>query len=155
MVEIKQAETPAEIETARELFREYEKLLDLDLCFQGFAAELAGLPGGYAEPDGRLLLASVDGKAAGCIALRKLAEGVCEMKRLFVRPAFRGLSLGKMLIARLIAEAAAAGYKKMRLDTYPPKMQKAVRLYQAHGFREIPPYHHNPNQRMLFLELIL
>ncbi|MDQ3799392.1 MAG: GNAT family N-acetyltransferase [Acidobacteriota bacterium] len=152
-IEIIQAETPAQIEQARVLFREYEAWLGLNLCFQNFAEELAGLPGRYAAPSGRLFLALADGeKPAGCIALRKLEEGVCEMKRLFVREDFRGRKIGDILIEKLIEEARAIGYRKMRLDTYPPKMAKAVRLYEAHGFREIPPYYHNPFGETLYME---
>jgi len=152
MIQIIQAETPEQIEEARGLFREYEAWLGLDLCFQGFEEELANLPGKYNLPDGRLFLASVDEKTAGCIALRKLEEGVCEMKRLYVRDEFRGLGLGKTLIEKLIAEAREAGYKKMRLDTLPDKMAKAVSLYESHGFRQIAPYYHNPYGQTFFME---
>jgi len=155
MITIKQAETAEQIEEIRRLFREYEKWLGLDLCFQGFEAELAGLPGKYAPPPGRLFLASVDGKTAGCVALRKLEEGICEMKRLYVRDKFRGHSLGKKLIEKLIAEARLIGYKKMRLDTLPDKMTKAVKLYESHGFRQISPYYHNPYGETFFMELDL
>jgi GNAT superfamily N-acetyltransferase len=155
MLKILQAETPEQIEEARRLFREYEAWLGLDLCFQGFEEELANLPGKYKQPDGRLFLASVDEKTASCIALRKLEEGVCEMKRLYVRDEFRGLGLGKTLIEKLIAEARLAGYKKMRLDTLPDKMAKAVKLYESHGFRQIAPYYHNPYGETFFMELDL
>ena len=150
-----QAETPEQIETARQLFREYEAWLGMDLCFQGFEDELRNLPGKYAKPDGRLLLALVDDRAAGCIALRSLGDGVCEMKRLFVRDDFRGHGLGLLLVEKVIAEARDAGYSKMRLDTFPPKMGKAVKLYESHGFREIAPYYDNPHSGVLFLELDL
>jgi putative acetyltransferase len=152
MIQIIQAETPEQIEDARKLFREYEAWLGLDLCFQGFEEELANLPGKYAKPDGRLFLASVDERTAGCIALRKLEEEICEMKRLYVRDEFRGLGLGKTLIEKLIAEARRAGYKKMRLDTLPDKMAKAVKLYESHGFRQIAPYYHNPHGQTFFME---
>jgi GNAT superfamily N-acetyltransferase len=155
MTKILQAETEAEIDAARELFREYEAWLGLDLCFQGFEGELATLPGKYAQPDGRLLLAYTDNKLAGCIALRKLEEGVCEMKRLFVRDEFRGSRIGVALIERLIADAREVGYSKVRLDTYPPKMGKAVSLYASHGFVEIEPYYENPYPGVLFMELAL
>lgn len=154
-IEIIQAETPEQIEQARTLFREYETWFGMNLCFQNFDEEVAGLPGKYAKPDGRLFLAFVDEKLAGCIALRKLEDGVCEMKRLFVRSDFRGQKLGNILIEKLIAEAASIGYEKMRLDTFPPKMGKAVQLYESHGFREIPPYYHNPYGEVLYLELKL
>lgn len=151
-IEIIQAETPEQIEQARGLFREYETWFGMNLCFQNFDEEVAGLPGKYAAPSGRLWLAFSDEKLAGCIALRKLEDGVCEMKRLFVRDGFRGQKLGNILIEKLIEEAASIGYEKMRLDTFPPKMGKAVELYESHGFREIPPYYHNPYGEALYME---
>ena len=155
MIDIFQAETENQIEHARGLFREYETWLGLDLCFQGFEDELRNLPGRYSPPDGRLLLASVDENLAGCIALRKLDEGICEMKRLYLRDDFRGIGLGNAMIEKLIAEALVIGYRKMRLDTYPPKMGKAVKLYESHGFAAIPPYCDNPHEGVLFMELDL
>ena len=155
MLRIVQAETVDQIAQTRELFREYEAWLGLDLCFQGFEAELAGLPGKYALPDGRLLLAYQDEQLAGCIALRKLENDVCEMKRLFVRNHFRGARIGTQLIERLIADAHEIGYAKMRLDTYPAKMGKAVRLYESHGFHPVEPYYENPHDGVLFMELNL
>lgn len=155
MITIINVETPEQIDDARKLFREYESWLNLDLCFQGFEEELANLPQKYAMPEGRLFLALIDEKAAGCIALRKLEDGICEMKRLFVREGFRGSGLGKDLIEKLIAEAGFIGYKKLRLDTYPPKMAKAVKLYESHGFVEIPPYYQNPHSATLFMELLI
>ena len=155
MPEITQAETAEQIEDARLLFREYEAWLDLDLCFQGFEAELANLPGKYALPYGRLLLAYQDEKPAGCIALKKLTNNICEMKRLFVRNDFRGLKVGVQLIEKLITDAREIGYEKMRLDTYPAKMGKAVSLYESHGFRTIEPYYDNPHEGVLFMELEL
>ncbi len=149
------AETNEQIEQARTLFREYESWLGLKLCFQNFDEEVATLPGKYAEPGGRLLLAYADEKLAGCIALRKIEEGICEMKRLFVREDFRGRKIGNALIEKLIEEAGLIGYKKMRLDTYLPKMPKAFALYESHGFREIPAYYHNPYGETLFMELVL
>ncbi len=155
MLTITQAETDEQIAEIRELFREYEAWLGLDLCFQGFEAELASLPGKYAMPSGRLYIAYVDGRPAGCIALRPLGSGVCEMKRLFVRAGFRGHKLGMRLVRKLIEEARSAGYSKMRLDTFPPKMGKAVSLYQSHGFEQIPAYYDNPHPDVLFMELAL
>lgn len=154
-IEIRLAKSDSDIASARELFREYEKWLGLDLCFQGFEDELKNLPGKYAPPSGRLYLAYSDGDLAGCIALRSLGDNVCEMKRLFVRGEFRGQRIGLQLIERLIGDARTIGYERMRLDTFPPKMGKAVQLYEAYGFREIPPYYDNPNEGVLFLELIL
>lgn len=155
MLEIIEAKTTNEIDRARSLFREYEAWLDLDLCFQGFEAELAGLPGKYAPPDGRLFLAYLNEKLAGCIALRKLKDGICEMKRLFVRDEFRGHKIGVQLIEKLIADAREIGYKRMRLDTYPAKMGKAVSLYESHGFHSIEPYYDNPHEGVVFMELSL
>lgn len=153
--EIVVATTPEQIEIARAMFREYEKWLDLSLCFQGFEEELANLPGKYAaENDGRLWLAYVGDEPVGCVALRKL-EGVGEMKRLYLRESARGKGIGVALIETLIATAKEIGYEKLRLDTYPPKMAKAVGLYESHGFREIPPYYENPNAETLFMELEL
>lgn len=155
MLTIVQAETDTMIAEARILFREYEAWLGLDLCFQGFEAELAGLPGKYSAPAGRLFLASVDGDVAGCAAFRKLEHGACEMKRLFVRERFRGRKVGHMLIERLIVDARETGYKRIRLDTYPPKMGKAVSLYQSYGFRIIKPYYNNPHAGVMFMEFVL
>ncbi len=149
------AETREDIETARALFREYEAWLGLDLCFQGFEEELRSLPGKYAPPDGRLYIAMVDGEPAGSIAMRKLEDGICEMKRLYLRQNARGRGLGNAMIERLIADARATGYGRMRLDTYPAKMGKAVGLYESHGFRPIGPYYPNPHAETLFMELDL
>lgn len=155
MISIFQAETANHLENARQLFREYEVWLGLDLCFQGFEDELRDLPGRYSGPDGRLFLALVDENLAGCIALRKLEDNICEMKRLYVRKDFRGLGIGKSLIEKLIADARTIRYSKMRLDTYPPKMGKAVSLYESHGFSVIQPYYDNPHESVLFMELDL
>jgi putative acetyltransferase len=155
MLTIAQAETEAQINEARSLFREYEAALGLDLCFQGFEEELAKLPGKYAKPCGRLLLAFSDERVAGCIAMRKLEEGICEMKRLFVRDEFRGQKVGVQLIEKLIEKARKEKYKRMRLDTFPAKMEKAVQLYESYGFRSIGPYYDNPNEGVLFMELNL
>jgi GNAT superfamily N-acetyltransferase len=155
MINIKQAEIDREIEQVRTLFREYESWLALDLCFQNFEAELKNLPGAYAAPEGRLLLAEADGESAGCVALRGIESGVCEMKRLFVRDDFRGLGLGKLLIERLIKEASAIGYRKMRLDTLPDRMPRAVKLYEFYGFRAIEPYYETPHSETLFMEKFL
>ena len=155
MLTILQAELDEQISETKTLFREYEAWLGMDLCFQGFEAELAALPGKYSMPDGRLYLAYSDDKLAGCIALRKLESGICEMKRLFVRDGFRGERIGLHLIEKVIADAREIGYQKMRLDTYPPKMGKAVKLYESHGFAEIPPYYDNSHGDVLFMELAI
>ncbi len=146
------AKDTEQIELARTLFREYEAWLGLDLCFQGFEAELAALPGKYAAPTGRLYLAYLENNLAGCIALRDLGEGFCEMKRLFVRDRFRGERIGVMLIDKIIADASLIGYKALRLDTYPAKMGKAVGLYESRGFTSIEPYYQNPFDGVLFME---
>lgn len=155
MKRIFQAETVTQIEFARRLFREYEAWLGLDLCFQGFEDELKNLPGQYAPPEGRLFLADFKKELAGCIALKKLDEGVCEMKRLYLRQNAREAGLGNLLIERLLEEARAIGYSKMRLDTYPSKMAKAVKLYKSHGFKEIQAYYSNPHTGVLFMEMHL
>ena len=152
MIEIIQAETPDTISQSRILFREYEVWLGLKLCFQNFEEEVAELPGKYSAPEGRLFLALTNRKPTGCIALRKLESGVCEMKRLFVKEIFQGLGIGKLLIESILAEARLIGYEKMRLDTYPPKMPRAVKMYESYGFREIPPYYHNPYDGTIFME---
>lgn len=152
MIEIIEAADTERIAQARALFREYEAWFGMNLCFQNFDEEVANLPGKYAAPDGGLFLAFADKDLAGCIALRKLEEGICEMKRLFVRDEFRGRKIGVLLIERVIAEARKIGYRKMRLDTFPAKMGKAVNLYESYGFYTIEPYYHNPYGETLFME---
>ena len=138
---------PEALESTRILFREYAQTLGVDLCFQGFETELAALPGLYAEPDGLLLLALVDGAPAGCCALRRLADAddanACEMKRLFVRPAFRGLGLGRQLVEAMLDGARQRDYDCVLLDTLDD-MEAARALYEDLGFVEVPPYYHNP-----------
>jgi putative acetyltransferase len=150
-----QASSADEIDFARGLFREYEAWLGLDLCFQNFEKELAELPGAYAPPTGRLLLAFENDQLGGCVALRKLEDGVCEMKRLFLRPQFHGKGRGRQLAERIITEARDSGYERMRLDTLPQQMGKAIALYRALGFKEIEPYYDNPVMGALFMELKL
>ncbi len=150
--------TPAaadQLPLVRELFLEYARSLDFDLCFQSFDEELAGLPGDYAPPRGALLLALHDGLAVGCVALRPLEADICEMKRLYVRPTARGLKLGYALTTAIIEAGRAAGYRKMRLDTIGSSMQTAVEIYRRFGFVEIPPYRANPVPGALYMELTL
>jgi GNAT superfamily N-acetyltransferase len=149
------AETEKHFADARKLFREYETWFGISLCFQNFDDEVTSLPGKYAPPDGRLYLAYDGDEPVGCIGLRSLGDGVCEMKRLYLRDVARGKGLGVALIEKVISDAVEIGYSKMRLDTYPPKMGKAVSLYEAHGFYEIPPYYHNPHEGVLFMEKML
>ncbi len=152
MIRIVPASDAAEIETVRALFREYADSLGVDLCFQGFEKELAGLPGDYAPPGGRLYLAYVEEKPAACVGLRRIEGDVCEMKRLYVRPLHRGQGIGRQLVLKLIEEARSLGYSKMRLDTLP-SMKRAQELYRAMGFKPIEPYRSNPVPGALFLEL--
>src|SRR5436190_15168206 len=146
------AQTVDEIAAAHRLFEEYAESLGFSLCFQDFDQELADLPGKYSAPGGRLLLAYVDKHLAGCIALRKHDSDTCEMKRLFLRPGFRGMGLGKALVVKIIDEARSIGYKRMCLDTIPGKMDSAIALYEAFGFRDISPYYDNPVAGARFMQ---
>lgn len=155
MTHIFQANTQEDIDQARALFEEYAAGLGISLCFQNFNRELANLPGDYAPPDGRLLLATEDDQLAGCIALRKLGDGVCEMKRLFIRPAYRRKGLGRVLVNSLIDEARQLGYTRMRLDTLTGRMDQAIALYRSIGFVEIGPYYENPIEDAKYMQLEL
>ena len=155
MPELIPAESEQCIEQIRELFLEYARSLDFSLCFQSFDRELRELPGPYAIPDGRLILCQFEDVPAGCIALKKLEPAICEMKRLYVRPEFRGHQLGSKLATHLIDEARRVGYVRMRLDTIPSAMQHAVDLYRSLGFKDIPPYYDNPMPEALYMELDL
>jgi putative acetyltransferase len=145
--------SPDEMEPVRLLFREYAGSLDFNLCFQGFERELAELPGQYAPPSGCLLLATVENEPAGCVAVKKLEDGVCEMKRLYVRDHYRGTGLGRCLAVQILNESQRLGYRTIRLDTIPSQMGNAVALYRTLGFREVPAYCFNPVPGAMFMEL--
>jgi putative acetyltransferase len=144
----------ADMEEVRKLFTEYAASLGVSLCFQNFDEELAALPGDYQPPDGALLVAVSDGHVAGCVAIRKLGDGMCEMKRLYVRPQFQGSKIGRALAESVIQAAKKIGYESLRLDTLP-SMSRARALYASLGFREIPPYRHNPVEGAVFMGLKL
>ncbi len=151
---IREAQTPADMEKVRELFLEYQSGLGVDLCFQGFAAELASLPGKYARPAGRLLLASTESSILGVVGLRPMGGADCEMKRLYIRPSGRGAGLGRLLAHSLINEARLAGYGRILLDTLPT-MSRAQALYRSMGFVEIAAYCNNPIAGTLYMALDL
>jgi GNAT superfamily N-acetyltransferase len=144
-----------EMEPVRLLFREYAASLNFDLCFQNFEQELAALPGPYTPPSGCLLLATVRDDPAGCVALKQLTDGVCEMKRLYVRSQYRGIGLGRTLVEQIVQEARSLHYQAIRLDTVPSVMGNAVDLYRTLGFQDIPAYCFNPVPGALFMELQL
>ena len=165
-VAIVPADNPVRIDAIRELFQEYAESLSFNLCFQSFEQELASLPGEYAPWSGMLLLALVNDQPAGCVALREFGANsaadddeiiaeldVCEMKRLYVRPQFRGLGVGRELVDAILKCAAAIGYHRMRLDTVPTEMATAVEMYSRLGFVEIAPYRENPVPGAKYLEL--
>ena len=155
MVTIEPARFPAHLNEVRGIFREYAGTLGIDLCFQGFEEELAGLPGRYAEPGGCVLLAWDGGQVVGCGAVRPSEPGMAEMKRLYVRPAGRRLGMGRRLADQLCGYAREAGYRSIRLDTLAT-MTEAIRLYESMGFREIAPYIFNPSpdERYMGLNLV-
>lgn len=154
-IELVSALTGAQIERARQLFLEYAGSLGFSLCFQSFDEEVKNLPGAYAPPKGRLLLAQHSDHLAGCVALRPLEGQICEMKRLYVRPEYRGKGVGRFLVDAIIAEARSIGYERMRLDTVESSMKDAVAIYRRRGFREIAPYRVYPISGILYLELLL
>jgi len=154
MIKIFQAGTEENLELVGVVFKEYAESLGFELCFQNFEEELANLPGDYAPPDGCLLLATYRDKVAGCVGLRKLSDGICEMKRLYVRPDLQGLKIGRALAEAVIEQARSIGYARMRLDTVP-SMEVARQLYISLGFNDIEPYRHNPIEGAVFMELKL
>jgi putative acetyltransferase len=151
----------ADIDAIAGLFREYAGSLGFSLDYQDFETELTGLPGKYAPPEGALLLATVDGAAAGAVALRQLEPGICEMKRLYVRPDYRGerlqdgQSIGRALAHRIVEVGRAAGYRRLRLDTIGDRMEAAIKLYRSMGFTEIAPYYPSPVAGTVYMELVL
>jgi putative acetyltransferase len=154
MLRIVQAAEPWQVEQARALIQEYTNALGIDLGFQDFEQEMAGFPGAYAPPDGRLLLALDGAEAAGCVGIRRLERDTCEMKRLYIRPAYRSHGLGRRLVEAALEQARAMGYSAMYLDTLPG-MDAAIRLYQSFGFHRTAPYYANPIPGALFLKLRL
>ncbi len=146
------AETEEDYREARVLLREYEAESEVDLCFQGFEEEVEALERAYGPPGGRFLILRSGERTAGCVALRDLGGGVCEMKRLYLRPGFRGRGLGRRCAERIVREAREMGYAALRLHTLPA-MRAAVALYRSMGFREIDPYAENPVEGALFMEL--
>jgi ribosomal protein S18 acetylase RimI-like enzyme len=154
ITKIREVDDAAAAAQVRELFSEYAQSLGIDLAFQDFEAELVRLPGAYTRPTGCLLLASCGARAVGCVAVRALDSSACEMKRLYVRAEARGCGIGRLLANAAVAFARDAGYRVMRLDTLPT-MVSAQALYRALGFRDIPPYRHNPVPGASFMELVL
>jgi ribosomal protein S18 acetylase RimI-like enzyme len=151
---IKPAEGDSMIRSAKKLFLEYAESLNFNLCFQNFEKEVAGLPGEYAEPDGRLLLLYCGYEPVGCVALRKVVDKISEMKRLYVMPKYRGKGLGKMLALEVIRQAQEISYERMKLDTVPT-MKEAIDLYKQIGFTEASAYRYNPVQGAIYMELDL
>ena len=156
MGEIIEVTTAEQLEQVRNLFGEYRAQLPVEYCFRSLDVEIAGLPGVYAPPKGKLLLATVVGQPAGCVGLRPFPrEGACEMKRLYVRPGFRGGKLGKQLVDRVLLEARSLGYSCLRLDTHPPSMQAALAMYRKLGFQEVAPDPSEAVEGLVYMELQL
>ena len=156
MSEIVHAISAEQIEQVRNLFTEYRAQMPVQYCFKSFDAEIAGLPGEYAPPKGALLLVTVVGQPVGCVGLRPFPlEGACEMKRLYVRPNFRGGKVGRALVEAALTEARALGYSKMRLDSHPPTMSTAIATYRKMGFREVSPDPLEPAEGLIYMELTL
>ena len=148
--------TSEHIEQVRNLFAEYRAQLPVEYCFRTFDAEIAGLPGAYSPSKGKLLLATVVGQPVGCVGLRPFPlDATCEMKRLYVRPGFRGGKVGRKLVERLLDAARLLGYRSMRLDSHPPTMQAAIQMYRKFGFREVSPDPLEPTEGLIYMELAL
>ncbi len=154
-IEIAEAVTEEDIGHIRRLFRAYADWLNVDLCFQDFETELATLPGKYAPPRGRLLLARVGGEVAGCVGLRPLEADICEMKRLWMEPGFAGRGIGRSLAEAIVDAGRELGYRTMRLDTMPDRLKAAGHIYETLGFKQIPDYYHNPLAEAVMFELDL
>jgi putative acetyltransferase len=154
LLRIGEIEREKDLNEIKKLFGDYASALGISLDFQGFDQELTNLPGDYSTPDGSLLMALWEGEVAGCVALRKFANGICEMKRLYTKPQFRGLGIGRALCEAIIVRARRIGYERMRLDTLP-SMKTARALYASLGFTEIEPYRYNPIEGARFMELVL
>jgi len=150
-----QVTSDEDVRSAQQLFHEYSAWLGVNLCFQNFEKELAELPGEYVPPSGRLWLAIENDQIAGCVALRKLGDGMGEMKRLYVRPEFRGKGFGRTLTGAIIKAAREIGYQRLRLDTLPGKMDQAIAMYRSLGFKDIDKYYDNPYDTAAFMELML
>jgi ribosomal protein S18 acetylase RimI-like enzyme len=154
-MQLKQVQSDEDVQRARQLFQEYAAWLGFSLCFQNFDRELAGLPGDYSPPNGRLLLAMEKDQVAGCVALRKIGEGTAEMKRLYFRPEFRGKGLGRRLSETVIQAARELGHQRLRLDTLPGRMDQAIAMYRSLGFKNIERYYDNPYEDAAYMELAL
>jgi len=154
MVTIREACAPADLAEVHALFEAYGAEFDHHVCFQSFQAELDSLPGAYAPPEGVLLLAECDGGTAGCVALHKLEDGICEMKRLYVRPAYRSRKVGRILAEAIIGQARGRGYDRIRLDTLPV-MERARALYETLGFKKVAPYRANAAEEVIHMEMDL
>jgi GNAT superfamily N-acetyltransferase len=154
LIEYRELTGNEKMDEVRQLCREYADSLDIDLCFQDFEQEMKDLPGKYTPPDGAIILVEVDKQTAGCIALKKIGEGIAEMKRLYIRDAYRGLGISKTLIEMIICKARQIGYSYLRLDTLST-MQRALKVYESFGFYEIGAYVYNPCESVHYMELKL
>ncbi len=152
---VRAADLPEDLSEIRRLFREYADGLEVDLSFQGFEEEISGLPGKYAPPEGRLLLACKENRSVGCVALRRIDASTAEMKRLYVRPEFRGKGLGRKLTESIIEASSEIDYQRLRLDTLPGKMDRAIAMYRSLGFKSIERYYNNPYDEAAYMELFL